>query len=336
MNDNHRPSDFESLEPPLEAAVKAALAEPIPQDAVERVKSRARQLSDKGDSPIFADTKIGTVPSKRRWKTSRRLIAGLTAAASLLLMAAAGFLFLNYSGGQAFAQMIEKVKAASSVHFTTAMRLGKGPQIKGVVYVEGNRSRSEEFNSAVFSVVDLDQKQGLIFDMADKRAHLMKIDADLARMASNPIDRLRRMKSDDAEPIGQEMLRGRRTQVYRCRKIDAAFCMGNGEMLVWVDAESGLPAKIEIRTTDPKTPIELRLDEFVWNEPLDARLFSLAISDGFQEDVMETPKPLPVREAYTDNPNYLADGVLCHDRVPATIVWDSQGKTITALMRDPE
>ena len=59
MNDNHRHADFENLEPPLQAAVKAALAEPIPEDAIERVKSRAKQL---GDCPNFRPSENGTVP----------------------------------------------------------------------------------------------------------------------------------------------------------------------------------------------------------------------------------------------------------------------------------
>ena len=331
MNDNHRPADFESLEPSLEAAVKAALAEPIPEDAIERVKSRAKQLAATAVSPSYTSS-----AHSRRWKASRLLIAGLTAAAALLLMATVGVLLLNYSGSQAFAQMIEKVKAARSVRFTAAVRWGKGREDKGVAYVEGNRSRSEQFNSTVLTVVDLDQKKGLILDMAGKRAQFINIDADWARVADNPIDKLRRVKSDDAKLIRQEMLGGRRTQVYRCRKIATVFCMGDGEMLVWVDAESGLPAKIEVRSTDPKMPMELRLDEFVWNETLDARLFSLAIPDGFRHDVvMETPKRLP-RQAYNDNPDYLTDGLLCYDQVPAEIAWNPNGKTITALMRDPE
>lgn len=331
MNDEHPLRDIESLEPPLEAAVKITLAAPIPEDAIERVKLRAKRLAANAVSPYRTSSSL-----TRRWKASRPLVAGMSAAAALLVIVTAGFFLLSQSGSQAFAQMIERVKAASSVHFTSAIRLGKGPETNAVVYIEGNRSRLEEFNSTTFSVADLDQKQLLIVDMADKRAHLTKLDADLARTASNPIDILRRMKSVDAEQIGEEMLKGRRTQVYRCRKIDPVFCMPDGKMLVWVDVESGLPAKIEIRSAVSKTPIELRFDEFIWNEAMDARLFSLAIPDGFQEVTRETPKPLAVREAYMDNPNYFTDGVLCRDRVAATVVWGSQGKTITALMRDPE
>jgi hypothetical protein len=161
-----------------------------------------------------------------------------------LVVATAGFLLLNYSGGQAFAQMIEKVKAASSVHFTTAIRLGKGREHKGVMYLEGNRLRMEQDDGTLVDVADLDRKLALALNVSGKLAQQMEVDAQVVRSFNNPIDQLQRVKSDDAEPIGQEMLRGRRTQVYRFHKVDMLFFKGKAEMLVWVDVESELPAKI--------------------------------------------------------------------------------------------
>ena len=51
MNDEHRSPDLERLEPPLEAAVQAALADPLPEEAIERVKTRARQLATPSAAP---------------------------------------------------------------------------------------------------------------------------------------------------------------------------------------------------------------------------------------------------------------------------------------------
>jgi hypothetical protein len=332
MNDNHRHADFENLEPPLQAAVKAAMAEPIPADAIERVKSRARQLAATTAARAH-DPSAG----KRGWKASRSLIAGLTAAAALLIVATVGILSLNFSGSQAFGQVIEKVKAARSVHFTMVHRFGTQREEKAVVYIEGSRMRMEQFNGMLVSVADVDRKQCLVLNTSAKLAQKVKMDADAARAFNNPIDQLRHVKLDDAKKIGQEMLGGRRTQVYRFDKADMLFFQGKAEMLVWVDVESELPAKIEIRRQDPKSPIELRFDKFVWNEPLDPSLFSLAIPDGFNAgSVVTIPKAPPPAPPYADNPNYATDGILSRDRVPAQIVWSPQGKAITALMRDPE
>lgn len=335
MNNEHRALDIDRLEPPLEAAVKAALAEPIPADAIERVKTRARALASSTASPA-----PDAAPRHHRWKASRPIMAGLGAAAVLLAMAVGGLLFVHYSGGQAFARMVEKVKAASSVRFTTTARIGMGPETSGVMYLEGNRARFEQSDGMLIEVGDLDRKQGLLLDHNRKLAQPVDIDATQARELANPIDQLRRAKPTDAEPIGEELLKGRRTEVYRLQKVDLLGIKGNKEMLVWIDVERDLPAKIVIRDPDPKYPMEFRFDDFAWNEPLSPSLFSLAIPEGYQRGVVaELPspkKPSPASPTPPENPNYPTDGVLSRDRVPARIVWGAEGKTITALMRDPE
>jgi len=336
MNDELRPPDFESLEPPLEAAVQAALAEPLPEDAIERVKARAKQLAKTSTASLLR--MHGS--RKRAWKASRVVLAGLTAAAALLLIVTGVSLLLDHSAGRAFAQVIEKVKAARSVRLATTTRFGRQREIDGQMYLEGNQLRFEQLDGMLILVGDLDRKQALFLDMHRKLAQSAKIDASEAQQFTNPIDQLRRARSNDAEQIGQELLKGRRTQVYRLRKVDLLGIKGAGEMLVWVDVDSGLPAKIVIRDSDPKAETEFRFDDFVWNEPLDARLFSLSIPDGFQTGIVvlapHRPEATQPSVRSPDTSTLLADGVLSRDDVPANIVWGGQGATITALLRDPE
>src|SRR5262249_29878226 len=142
-----------------------------------------------------------------------------------------------------------------------------------------------------------------------------------------------------AERLGQEILKGRRTQVYRLRKVDLLGMTGNVEMLLWVDVESSLPAKIVIRNSDPKGEMEIRFEEFVLNEPLDARLLSFTVPAGFQRGgAVRTPRldqPKTTKPTPPDSAPAFTDGVLRY-RVPARIIWNRQGTTITALLRDPE
>ena len=189
--------------------------------------------------------------------------------------------------------MIEKVKAASSVRLTMTTQFGRGPETSGVMYLEGNRLRQEQFDGMLILIGDLERKQALFLDMHRKMAQSEEIDAALARGFGNPIEQLRRAKADDAEQIGEEILRGRRTRVYRLRKVDLLGIKGPAERLVWVDVESRLPAKIVIRDPDPKTESEIRFDDFVWNEPLDARLFSLSIPRGISYGRCRTETPSP-------------------------------------------
>ena len=266
------------------SSVQLLLSKPLPEDAIQRVKSRARQL---------AKVSIVSLPQMhgshdRGWKAMGVVLGGLTIAATLLVMVTGVTLLLDRTTGRAFAQVIEKVKVARSVRFTTTTRFGWQPEIDGQMYLEGNRLRLEQFDGKLIQVGDLDRKQALFLDMHRKLAQSAEIDASLAKEFANPIDQLRRAKSNDAEQVGQEILKGRRTEVYRLHNVDLLSIKGGGEMLVWVDVESELPAKIIIRDSDPKGETEIRFDEFVWNEPLEARLFSLNVPDGFQLGIVIT------------------------------------------------
>ena len=56
------------------------------------------------------------------------------------------------------------------------------------------------------------------------------------------------------------------------------------EMKVWVDPTTGLPVRIRIAgafSRDRTDESFLDFDEFVWNEPLEANLFSLEIPKGY-------------------------------------------------------
>ena len=190
MNDDHRCQDFENLDPQLETAVKAVLAEPIPEDPIQRVKMRARQLSaDALSTPLTPSSRM------RSWKAARRALTGLAAAAVLLALVFVGAALLDHSGGQAFAQMIEKVKAIRSVHFTTATQFGFGPEVKGVMYLEDNRLRQEQLDGMVIGIFDLDRKQALLLDTPRKIAQSADLDAELTKAQANPIDQLRRIRS---------------------------------------------------------------------------------------------------------------------------------------------
>src|SRR5580700_11160697 len=102
MNDERYPVDFESGDSPLKEAVQTVLAEPIPEDALQRVKSRARLLANPPAVTLAGEHGSRT----RRWKASRVVLAGLTLAAAVLVVVAGVLPLLEHSGGRAFAQVI--------------------------------------------------------------------------------------------------------------------------------------------------------------------------------------------------------------------------------------
>ena len=334
MNDQFSKTDFDDLEPALSSAVQAALAEPIPNDAIERVKQRATRLG----TPTI-------LPSKRRARRRAWLIpvaryGGLAAAVLVIATIVSLSYLLDHTGGRAFADVIQNVIEASSVQMSMTQRLGHQPEIEGKMYLEGERLRIEQFRGAVVCVGDFSQKRALYLDPDRRMAQSMDMDERFAKDLANPIEQLRRAKTEDAENIGKENLNGHLTEVYRVRKIDLLGMSGDGEMLVWVDPEDGLPVQIVIHDPDPKAEMEIRFEDFVWNEPLSPSLFSLDVPAGYEMGtIVLAPRPVnslkPAPPSPVD-PAQLAEGILSRDRVPGRIVWEPQGTTITATMRDPE
>lgn len=335
MNNEQDFRDSEFLESPLPAAIEATLAEPIPEDAIERVKARAKQLAQPGQA-TFAPTSPADSPA---WRVSRRVRWGVSVAAAMTLLIAGTTLLIDRSANKAFAQVVEKMKGVNSVRLKMFTRFGKQPEVESQVMFDGNRMRVEQHQGPLIQVADFDQKKLLVLDPQRKLAQSLDLDAEVAkRFINNPVEQLRRVKSDDAVALGEEQLNGRRTQLYRLKKVDLLGIKGNDETLVWVDVASNLPAKIVVRETDPKAPTEIRFDGFVWDEPQDAKLFSLTVPEGYQPGVILGTQPIKQPAASNGSEGsapVLADGVI-RDRVPSRIVWNHDGTAITALIRDPE
>ncbi len=332
MNDlDNRLTEWESLPEPLDSAVRATMAEPIPDEAIERVMVRAKALAP--SSTVTPSLTPG--PSRRQPRVSRRVLAGLTIGAALLIMVTGLSVIIDQSSVRAFAQVIENVKSARSVRLTMTTKFGRQREIEGKMYLEGNRMRLEQFEGKLIQLADFKQKQALFLDMHRQLAQSEKIDAEIAREFANPIDQLERANSKNAEHIGEEILDGHRAAVFRLPKVDLLGIKGNAEMLVWVDLENQLPVRIVVRDSDPKAEMEIRFENLVWNEPLNAQLFAFKIPEGFQSGIVLTaPRPSKSAARVAAAPE-IADGIL-RDRVPHRIVWNPQGTTITALMRDPE
>jgi outer membrane lipoprotein-sorting protein len=133
----------------------------------------------------------------------------------------------------------------------------------------------------------------MVLDLKHRTYQCMRYSDESAHQLADPINRLQQLKSRNARLVGEETLDGRRTLIYRIEQVDL---MGLGrddaETMVWIDATSGLPAQIVV--TDAKTKLEVRYENFIWNEPLDEGLFSLEPPADF-EDVMADSGPHPVQ-----------------------------------------
>jgi outer membrane lipoprotein-sorting protein len=81
-----------------------------------------------------------------------------------------------------------------------------------------------------------------------------------------------------------------KAEVYRIKGVDLFGIKGKGEMQIWVDPSTELPAKIEIR--DPNSKVFLSFDRFEWNKPLEAEMFQLDVPEGYTiDDSLGGPPP---------------------------------------------
>ena len=290
MNNDVVASEIDAPDSALDLAVRSVLAAPLPEDAIQRVKTRALNLAH---SSMPAPPRTAT-STARRWK-SPRMIAGSFAAAAMIAVAVVGLALLSGpSANRGFAQMIEKVAAARTVQFHCTSRMGSDT-VSGPVYVAGNRVRQTDDNNNTV-IADLDSRTALSLDTAGKRYRRTQIDDAAAARTANPVERLRNISPKDAARLREEEVDGRTTIVYRLDN-PYIFSAGwhNSETVVWVDAENNLPAKMVIRSLDPNTPIEVEFSNFVWDAPLDPELFSLEIPQGY-EPVTDLPAEAAIGE----------------------------------------
>ena len=224
------------------------------------MQTRAKGL---GDSVAYPPSQVGRSPGRR--KMSPLLIGGSIAAVAALALMIGLNLLTDRTADRAFAQVVEKVKSANSVRFKMTSRYGSQPEAEDLFFFDGSRMRSEQFHGRRIEIADLDQKRVLYLDTHRKLAQSTELNAKLAEVLVNPIDQLRRVKTHGAELMGEEMLDGRRSVVYRLRK---STLLGlQDDILLWVDPQTELPVKIVIHDSDARHGGEIRLDGFVGTSP---------------------------------------------------------------------
>ena len=128
MNDERHLADSGSLEPPLDAAVKAVLAEPVAEDAIERVKTRARRIADGAEAES-----VRPAPRRRSantWGWIARHRASSVTATTILALAVAGVVLWLHSGGAtpAFADFLQPILDAKTVKYKMTLEMTGAPK----------------------------------------------------------------------------------------------------------------------------------------------------------------------------------------------------------------
>jgi outer membrane lipoprotein-sorting protein len=276
--DERQPADH------LEKARQALCAVPVPVGPPRSVRA----------STVEALQKLDVSPESFRLRRRRKLmfrIAGFSSLAAAVTLAAIVGGSLWFAGGEtayAFADVIEKIQKAESVVFNNRQRIGDQKEMDFIWYMQGDRIRME-LPGLLVLIGDLKQRRSLQLDLTRKTARPHELHKDAARGFMNPVQQLRQLTPKDAKRTGREKLNGRDVDVYRVEKIDLFGAKGKGEMKIWVNPETMLPVRIELKMhtrlgAKPTDPFDtfFTLENFSWNERLDASLFDLEVPKGFR------------------------------------------------------
>jgi len=290
----------------LEQATEALRGAPVADGPPPQVvAATVRALQSLNNSPDVLRL------SQRRSMMFRVARYGSLAAAALLIAVVAGWLLLpGRIGGTSFAGVIEKVNQAKSVTCVLKQKIADTVEPVRKLYIREDAIRMEVAGVGTF-VFDLKQRKAIALDERSKTFELPSVEAGVP--IPNPLAQLRKLKQQDAERIGEEMLDGRKVEVYRLKNVDLfemKFKAKEGENLdikLWVDSRTQLPAKLLVTFPLPPSsgppalpiPLSLEFSDFRWDEKLDPSLFSLEIPKGY---TLPKAKSLPSKPPQPEPP----------------------------------
>lgn len=167
---NDKP-DFDhapDLEPELNAAVWAVIQEPLDADAVRRVKSRAKALAEEQTSTSVSASE--PMVSKATWTNAVPVTRIMQALAASIAIAVGGLVWFS-SSKSAFAQVIEQLRAASTLTYVveTEHDQFKTPIQQRILVAADGRSRHEA--GAIVSIFDPSGNLRLSFSKLTKLAY---------------------------------------------------------------------------------------------------------------------------------------------------------------------
>jgi outer membrane lipoprotein-sorting protein len=279
-------ANHDDLEPQLESAVWAVLSEPLPADAIARVKSQALALKEKPGPKIR--------PSTRNISWSRPWMQVASLAACILLVLGATMMFPSSSS--AFAQAIEKLKNAGAYRYKELVYVETEEEpIESEVLVADDGRKRESMDGHV-SIHDSKGQIRLTFDETAKSAQIHESSGDETADSTREFKWLDQLKSYGKNPdksLGTMKIGGRACVGYEVNPT------GSVTYAVWVDPKTSDLVQVEIKGMPKGSSItKLVMKDFEFNLSLDSNLFSFDVPAGYQSTPAEKlPELLPFEES---------------------------------------
>jgi outer membrane lipoprotein-sorting protein len=252
MNTNSEIQNHPELDGPLETAVWAVLSEPLPAEAIQRVKQRARdavQCKNQVNEPR---------PSVVRRRLVRVLLPLIAIAASALIVVS---LFLTPPN--AFAQVVERIRQIKTATFTIESTGGKkSPDFVALATVKSPDWLRFDFKSPSQTVNITNYASGelISYDEVSDQVTVHEIGK-----ADAGFDILQQLQNTDAKAVAindENSVEG--TELYS---------IFDGQGRVWVQKDTKLPHRIEVTAPGNLGGTKLVYRDFQWDVPVDDSLF---------------------------------------------------------------
>lgn len=211
-------------------------------------------------------------------------------AAAVMMCVTIGVVLSNFRGGGAgvvLADVIQCVVQAKSVTFVMKEQIIGKTSKEFRCWMQGDGLRIEGTDNSTL----IENGAGaVLLDRKSKQAARVPTSTEERKdPVPSPIEQLRLAKSDNATFVGKEVIDGSQTSKFQMPVKDASLFhnaeqYGFGaelQLTVWVDVETKLPVRIEIR--HPKEAARIVFEGLKWNETLDAPLFNTTIPSDFIE-----------------------------------------------------
>jgi outer membrane lipoprotein-sorting protein len=262
MNDPRQSDDV------VDRATADLLRAPVPDGPPAETVARtlaALKAADRPRSPFL---------------TRRFVMRTLTGAAAAALIGTAVYLANPFGPSVAFADVAQKFRDAHTLSYRYTVELPgqANPFSIKTLYRDPGHSRTEMPDGTV-SILDAATGSGLVLNPQTKTATKIQMPASAltGADAANPpgaVELFRKLADQPNKPLGEKEVGGVKAKGF-------AVQFGAQTMNVWADAKSGLPVRVELTTRVAGQEAKAVMDQFVFDAPLDEKLFKAEVPQGY-------------------------------------------------------
>jgi outer membrane lipoprotein-sorting protein len=288
MNDKN-PSftaNHDDLEPQLESAVWAVLSEPLPADAIARVKSKALELEEKPRPNIRSSSRVPA------WRRPWMQVASLAACILLVLSAT----LLLPSSSNAFAQVVSNIRKLATAKFTIE---NFGPSnLSAVASVKAPDRIRFDFQAPGQPV---NITNGAAGELISFDSNSNEVSVNEIPKASSDFDILQVLQKPDVNAVlSKDKNTMTDTQLYD---------IFDGQGKIWIDIETQLPKRMEMTPPPGMGTRRVVYRDFEWDVQLDDSLFAMPVGKVVvRSSLLATPKEqeligaFAIRQAFSQEP----------------------------------